>query len=90
MDAFAFAVGFARIDPRYFWFDMDFRELSVLVSPYREDWEKTRLVIQALTGERIPMPWDDEVNAKQLAADLEKANAQRPQRIAAAATIKIN
>jgi len=63
MDSFGFAVGSSGIDPRYFWFDMDFHELESLVPYYREGWEKTRIVVQALTGEKMPMPWDAEIAA---------------------------
>lgn len=91
MDAFGFAVGFAGIDPRYFWCDMDFCELSALVPAYREPWEQTRIIVQALTGEFIPMPWDAELKAKQqekLAAELEATNKLRNKRLAAAKSLE--
>ena len=87
MDAFGFAVGIARIDPRYFWLDMDFREYASIVPAYREPWEQTRTIVQALTGERIKMPWDDEIAAKEK-AELDKEEketaALKEKRLAAA------
>lgn len=89
MDAFDLAVGRAGIDPSYFWFDLNFQELERLVPGYREGWEKTRLIVQSLTGERVKLPWDAEVEAAELAADLKRVKELQPKRIAAAASIKI-
>jgi len=75
MDYFGFAVGIARIDPNYFWFDMDFRELESIVPAYREPWEQTRIIVQALTGERMKFSWDDEIAASNK-ANLEKEAAE--------------
>jgi len=90
MDSFGFAVGFASVDPLYFWFDMDFHELQSLVPVYREPWEQTRTIVQALTGERIKMPWDDEIAARDKAR-LEKEAAAtaalKGKRLAAAAKL---
>ena len=90
MDAFAFVVGGSRVDPVYFWYSMDFRELESLVPYYREAWEQTRLIVQALSGERIPMPWDKETEAELVEAQKQKIAAAKPHRIAAAKLIVIN
>lgn len=90
MDSFGFAVGFSGVDPRYFWFDMDFRELESLVPYYREGWEKTRIVVQTLTGEKMPMPWDEEIAAAdkaKLQKEYEATIALRAKRQAAAAKL---
>lgn len=90
MDSFGFAVGFSGVDPRYFWFDMDFRELESLVPYYREGWEKTRIVVQKLTGEKMPMPWDDEIAAAdkaKLQKEYEATIAMKNKRLAAAASL---
>jgi len=89
MDAFYIAVGCARIDPIYFWFSMDFKELESLGLAYRETWEQTRLIAGAISGEKIRFPWDDEVEAKQTEAAKKRIAAAKPKLKAAAKSIRI-
>ena len=57
MDAYAVAVGFAAIDPDYFWDRLTLAEFEALGRAYRESWEKARLTVLALGG-KFPLPWD--------------------------------
>lgn len=61
MDAFSIVVGFSGIDPRYFYDSMDWREFLAIGQAYREDWEKTRLLIETMGGQ-LNLPWGKEIN----------------------------
>lgn len=90
MDAFTIAVAFARVDPWYFWYHMDFCELEAIVPAHRETWEQTRIIVAALTGEKMELPWDGEIAAaerRKLANEAAAAAANREKRIAAAAAL---
>lgn len=90
MDSFGIAVAIAGINPSYFWFDMDFGELKSIIPAYREPWEQTRTIVQALTGERMKLPWDDEIAAADRAKLKKEADAvakMKDKRLAAAASL---
>lgn len=61
MDAFSIVVGFAAIAPAYFYDCMDWREFLAIGQAYREDWEKTRLLIETMGG-TLNLPWGKDIN----------------------------
>jgi type IV secretory pathway VirJ component len=83
-------VGHCKIDPHYFWYDIEPEEIDNIIKAYvdryRDEWERTRLIsYYAASGmsklptvrKFMPFAWDDEKEQKQHRPNQTKRNPSK-------------